>query len=74
VVVAEVADDRLVELLGLLERDEPLAVADERVAAEPAAVDRLEQERCAAARAQVEVGGERRDQRGVEGPGHRLLG
>jgi hypothetical protein len=39
--------------------------------AEPAAIDGLEQERGAAARAQVEVGRERRDQRGVDGRGHR---
>ncbi len=45
VVVAEVADDRLGERLRLGERDEPVAAADERVAAEPALVDGLEQER-----------------------------
>ena len=58
VLVAEVADDRLAAGLGLLERDEPRAAADERVAAEPALLDGLEQEACAAALAQPEVGPE----------------
>ncbi len=44
VVVAEVADDGLVERLGLLERDEAVAAADERVATEAPLLDGLEQE------------------------------
>ena len=51
--------------LGLSERDEPVAAADERVAPEPPLVDGLEQEGCGAARAQVEVGRERREARRV---------
>ena len=43
-VVAEVADDRLAAALGLLEVEQPRAAADERVAPEPALLDRLEQE------------------------------
>ena len=74
VVVAEVADDGLVELLGLLEGDDPVAAADERVAAEAALVDRLEQERRAPDLAQAQVGRERCEQVGVEdGVCHRLL-
>ena len=44
VVVADVADDGLAAGLGLREADEAGAAADERVAAEPPALDRLEQE------------------------------
>ena len=44
VVVAEVADDRRRLPLGLVDRDQPSAAADERVAAEAALLDRLEQE------------------------------
>ena len=66
-VVAEVADDRRVEALGLLERDEALAAADERVAAEPALVDGLEQERGTSRLAQPEIGRERCDEVGVDG-------
>ena len=43
-VVAEVPDDRLAAALGLLEGEQPRAAADERVAPEPALLDRLEQE------------------------------
>ena len=51
-VVGEVADDGLAAVLGLVVGDEPRAAADERVAAEPALLDRLEQEaRAALARA-----------------------
>ena len=74
VVVAEVADDRDVELLRLLERDDAIAAPDERVAAEAALVDRLEQERRTRAPAQAEVGRERCQKVGVElGNGHRCL-
>src|SRR5581483_10632585 len=66
VVVAEVADDRSGGPLRLPEGDEPVAAADERVPAEPALLDRLEQERRPPVRAQVEVGRERRQQVGVE--------
>ena len=70
-VVAEVADDRLAERLRLLERDEPGAGADEAVAPEPAALDRLEQERAARALAQREVRAERRQEVGWDlGFGH----
>ena len=64
---AEVADDRLVEPLGLLERDDPVAAADERVAAEAALVDatRAGTTRCARL-AQAEVGRERCEEVGVE--------
>ena len=44
VVVGEVADHRPAEPLGLLERDDPRAGADERVAPEATLLDRLEQE------------------------------
>ena len=64
VVVAEVADDRLVERLGLLEPDDPRPVADERVAAEASVLDRLEQERGAVLGAQPEVRPERSDEIG----------
>ena len=63
-VVGEVADDRLVETLRLLERDEPRAGADEGVTAEPALLDRLEQEARRGTRAQAEVGPERSEQVG----------
>jgi hypothetical protein len=43
-VVADVADDRHAERLRLVQVDEPRAGADERVAAEPSVLDRLEQE------------------------------
>ena len=62
--VAEVADDRLPARLRLLERDEARAAADERVAPEPALLDRLEQEARAPALAQPEVGPERGEQVG----------
>ena len=45
VVVTEVADDGLAQALRLRERDEAVAAADEGMPAEPALVDRLEQER-----------------------------
>jgi hypothetical protein len=70
VVVGEVTDDRLRQPLGLVDRDEPVAATDERVAAQPALVDGLEQERGAAAGAQVEVGRERGDECGVDGRRH----
>ncbi len=66
VVVAEVADDWLGQRFGLLEADEAVAAADERVAPEPALLDGLEQERPAARAAQVEVGPERGEEIGVE--------
>jgi hypothetical protein len=66
VVVAEVADDRLPELLGLLERDDPLPAADERVAAEPSLVDRLEEKRRARGLAQPDVRRERSQEVGIE--------
>ena len=66
VVVGEVADDRRVERLRLVQRDEPRAAADERVPAEPALVDRLEQERRAALQPQVQVRLQRRDEVGVD--------
>jgi hypothetical protein len=50
VVVGEVADDRLPAGLGLCEVTEVRAAADERVPAEPAALDGLEQEGGAASR------------------------
>ena len=55
VVVGEVADDGSVELLRLLEGDEPRAGADEGVAAEPSLLDRLEQEARRGALAQPQV-------------------
>ena len=64
VLVAEVADDRLPAGLRLLERDQARAAADERVAAEPALLDGLEQEARAPALAQPEVGPERGEQVG----------
>src|SRR5207248_5464799 len=63
--------DGLGEPLRLLEGDDPVAAADKRVPPEPAAVDGLEQKCGAPARAQVEIGRERRDQRGVDGRSHR---
>ncbi len=62
VVVAEVADDGLVERLRLLEADDPRPVADERVPAHASVLDRLEQERGAVLGAQAEVGPERSDE------------
>ena len=64
VLVAEVADDRLPAGLGLLERDQARAAADERVASQPALLDGLEQEARATALAQPEVGPERGQQVG----------
>ena len=69
VVVAEVADDRRGLLLGLVERDDARAAADEGVAAEPALLDRLEQERRLAGGAQPEVRPERGDQVGGDDGG-----
>jgi hypothetical protein len=66
VVVAEIPDDGLAEAFGLLERDEPVAAADERVAAEPPLVDRFEQEGRAGRLAQAEVGRERCEEVDVE--------
>ena len=65
-VVAEIADDRLVEGFGLCERDEAVAAPDERVAAEPPLFDGLEQKCSAAGCAQVEVCPERGEEIGVE--------
>ena len=65
-VVAEVADDRLAAPLGLLVGEQPRAAADERVAPEPALLDRLEQESSRALAAQPEVGPERGEEIGVE--------
>jgi len=45
VVVPEIADAGCVQRLRLFEGDEPIAVAEERMPAEPALADRLEQER-----------------------------
>ena len=64
VVVAQVADDGLVERFGLLEPDDPRPVADERVPAHASVLDRLEQERSAVLRAQAEVRPERSDEIG----------
>ena len=66
-VVAHVADDRLGQRLRLVEEDEPRARADERVAPEPAPLDRLQQERRPRALPQAEVGAERRQEVGVDG-------
>ena len=68
-VVAEVADDRLAERLGLVEADEPRAAADERVPPEAPALDRLEQKRGGRALAQAEV----RPERGEEVGGYLLI-
>ena len=54
-VVAEVTDDRFADRLRLLEGDEPRSGADEAVAAESSALDRLEQERRAGFLPQAEV-------------------
>ena len=59
VVVGEVADDRFADRLGLLEGDESRARADERVAAEPALLHRLQQEARRRVPAKEEVGAER---------------
>ena len=69
VVVGEVADDRRVERLRLLEGDEPRAGADEGVAPEPALLDGLEQEARRRALAQAEVGAERGQQVGRDAHG-----
>src|SRR5438093_13413687 len=66
VVVGEVADDRFTRPLGLLERAEPRPGADEREAAEPAALHRLEQEARAALAPQPQVRAEGRDEVGCE--------
>ena len=65
-VVAEVADDRRAERLRLVEADDARAAADERVPPEPAALDRLEQERAGRAVAHAEVGPERGQQVGCD--------
>ncbi len=65
-VVGEVPDDRLARLLGLLVGDQARAAADEGVAPEPAALDRLEQEARPPGRAQLQVGPERGEEIGVE--------
>ena len=62
VVVGEVADDRGAERLRFLERDHARAPADERVAPEPPALDRLEQEAAPALTTQPEVCPERGDE------------
>ena len=69
-VVADVADDRLPERLGLGEVDDPRAAADEGVAPEATALDRLEQERGTGALAQAEVRPERGEQVGCDLGGH----
>ncbi len=55
VVVREIADDRLRAAFRLRERDELGAAADERVAAEPTVLDRLEEKRRRCRLAQPEV-------------------
>ena len=65
-VVAQVPDDGRLDRLGLGERDQPSAAADERMSTESALVDRLEQERCAPVSAQPQVGRKRRDEVGVD--------
>ena len=64
VLVADVADDRLADRLRLVEVDDARAAADERIAAEPAALHRLEQERGAPVLAQAEVCPERGEEIG----------
>ena len=72
VVVADVADNRVAAGLCLRHVHEPRPAADERVAAEPPALDGLEQEARPACVAQLEVRAERRDQvSGYVGNGHR---
>ena len=69
VVVAEVADDRPARFhlaLGLGELDEPCACPDEAVTPQAPLLDRLEQEACAHALAQSQVGAQRGDQVGVD--------
>src|SRR5205823_2890432 len=55
--------------LRLLEADEPGAAAEEGVTAEPALLDRLEQERRGGPLAQAEVRAERRDEIGRDDGG-----
>ena len=75
VVVAEVADHRHVEAVRLVEREQPIAVADERMPPEPALLDRFQQEGRAARLAQPQVRGERREQVGVgENGAHAVQG
>ena len=64
VVVGEVADDRLAERFGLLERDDARPGADERVPPQPSLLHRLEQEAGATLAAQAEIGAERRQEVG----------
>ena len=64
VVVAEVAHDRILLLLCVVEGDETGAAADERVAAEPALLHRFEQERRRAEPAQAQVRAEGCDEVG----------
>jgi hypothetical protein len=66
VVVPDVADHRRRGTFGFLDLDQPRPVADERVAAESATLDRLEQEARAAERAQAEVCPQRGDQLGCD--------
>ena len=66
-VVCEVADDGRVQPLRLLEVDQPGARADERVATEPASLDRLQEEASAGSSTESEVRAERSDEIGVDG-------
>src|SRR5581483_8932914 len=65
-VVAEVAEDRLAELLRIREGDEPRAGSDEAVPPEAAALNRLEEEGAAGVLPQPEVGAERGEEVGRE--------
>jgi hypothetical protein len=66
VVVGEVADDRLSAGFGLGQVAKVRAAADERVAAQAAALDGFEQERGAALAAQPQVSAEWRDEIGCD--------
>src|SRR5439155_23100940 len=69
-VVAEVADDRLPERLGLVEADEPRAATDERVPPEAPTLHRLEEKHRRGALPQAEVGPERSEEVGGDLAGH----
>ena len=72
-IVGEVAHDREVELGCLVESDEPRAGTHPRVAAEPAALDRLQDETGAAGVTKTEIGAEGGEEVGVDGRCHRAV-
>ena len=71
VVVGEVADDGQPQLLGFIESDDPRAGTHPRMTAEPAPLDRLENEARGSRIAQAQVRPERGEEVGVDRRRHR---